>query len=375
MGKVVDNKILFLTLRVFSATGGIEKVCRVLGKALNEIATAGKGSLEVLSMYGDAHAADNNPYFPAGIFTGYSQSKWRCALAGLKKGYKKDVVILSHVNLLPIGWLIKKMSPATKLILLTHGIEIWQPLGRLKKKMLSSCDLVISVSEFTKMKLVSVQGMPVEKCRVIHNCLDPFLLPPPGGLKRTALRKKYGLDEDDFIFFTLTRLARTERHKGYGKVIHAIAAHQPQTGSRIAYLIAGKSTDEEAAYIRTVAAKENISEKVILAGFIAEEDIADYFEMADCYIMPSSKEGFGLTFIEAMNYGLPVIAGNRDGSVDALAGGQLGILVDPDDNTAIAAAMVSVIKNREAFLPDQFILQQKFNYEKYKLFWKEVVNN
>ena len=45
--------------------------------------------------------------------------------------------------------------------------------------------------------------------------------------------------------------------------------------------------------------------------------------------MPSMKEGFGIVFIEAMCIGLPVIAGNKDGSVDALCNGKLGILVDP----------------------------------------------
>ena len=62
------NKVLFLTLRVFSATGGIEKVCRVAGKALYELHSgAGDQKLQIFSLY-DESAEINDKYFPANIF-------------------------------------------------------------------------------------------------------------------------------------------------------------------------------------------------------------------------------------------------------------------------------------------------------------------
>jgi glycosyltransferase involved in cell wall biosynthesis len=69
--------------------------------------------------------------------------------------------------------------------------------------------------------------------------------------------------------------------------------------------------------------------------------------MADLFIMPSQKEGFGIVFIEAMACGLPVIAGNKDGSVDALKNGELGILVDPDDKDQILEALETELKDRD----------------------------
>jgi len=61
--------------------------------------------------------------------------------------------------------------------------------------------------------------------------------------------------------------------------------------------------------------------------------------------MPSKKEGFGIVFLEALACGKPVIAGNKDGSVDAVLNGELGILVNPDDEDDIAKELIKVLKN------------------------------
>jgi phosphatidyl-myo-inositol dimannoside synthase len=82
--------------------------------------------------------------------------------------------------------------------------------------------------------------------------------------------------------------------------------------------------------------------------------------------MPSKKEGFGIVFIEAMYYNLPVIAGNKDGSVDALLNGKLGLLVDPDSQEEINNAIKKIINHEESFLPDHNLLMQNFSFGSYK---------
>jgi phosphatidylinositol alpha-1,6-mannosyltransferase len=57
--------------------------------------------------------------------------------------------------------------------------------------------------------------------------------------------------------------------------------------------------------------------------------------MADVFVLPSKKEGFGIVFIEALACGLPVICGNADGSVDAIRNGELGIAINPDNETEL----------------------------------------
>jgi glycosyltransferase involved in cell wall biosynthesis len=68
-----------------------------------------------------------------------------------------------------------------------------------------------------------------------------------------------------------------------------------------------------------------------------------------------------------MYYGLPVIAGNKDGSVDALCNGELGLLVDPLDTVAIENAIEKILINKNAFIPNRELLMKHFSYEQYKL--------
>jgi glycosyltransferase involved in cell wall biosynthesis len=69
---------------------------------------------------------------------------------------------------------------------------------------------------------------------------------------------------------------------------------------------------------------------------------------AKVFAMPSTGEGFGIAFLEAAVAGLPVVGGNRDGSVDALADGAIGRLVDPLDRDALVAALVAGLTGRIA---------------------------
>lgn len=190
----MHSGILFLTLRVFSATGGIEKVCKVVCKALNELKTEAspKSELRVLSMY-DAPKDVEEKYLPAAFFKGYNQQKIHFVNDAVKQGIKSNVVILSHINLLSIGYLIKLFSPKTKLVLFAHGIEVWGPVSSLRKWMLKQCDLILSVSLFTKNKMVKDLGLAENKITVFNNCIDPYLPTPVTTGRDEVFKKNMGL--------------------------------------------------------------------------------------------------------------------------------------------------------------------------------------
>ncbi len=367
------KKTIFLTLRIFSATGGIEKVCRILGKALYEESIKNEGIVQICSMYDKQQDASNNPYFPTENFRGFGINKLQFIKEMVRAGSKSNVVILSHINLLLIGWLIKKVSPHTKIILLAHGIEIWYPLNAPKRKMLQHCDKILSVSSYTNNKIIEVHGLAKEKCAVLNNCLDPFLPLPSFQKKNEALLKKYGFSATDKILMTLTRLSSKERYKGYDKVIEAVADLQIKYPN-IKYLIAGSYDSREKLFVDSLINRLKIQNAVVLPGYIQEEELEDHFAISDMYVMPSKKEGFGIVFIEAMYYGLPVIAGNTDGSADALLQGGLGQLVNPDNAGEIAIAITNVIENKTSFSPDRNLLIQHFSYEAYKEKLEDIIS-
>lgn len=358
-------KTLLLTLRTFSATGGIEKVCRILGKALYEQAMENNGRFEICSMYDSDKDAENNEYFPALCFKGYEVSKLKYFMAMLAKGRIFDTVIMSHINLLPIGWMIKKISPSTKIILLAHGIEIWDKVGERKRKMLQTCDVIAAVSSYTRDKVIQNQQVSPEKCVVLNNCLDPYLPIPSVIGKTDKLLSKYGFEKTDKILMTLTRLSSRERYKGYDNVIEAMG-RLGELGANVKYLIAGSYDQVEKKYLENHIQKLGLTGRVVMSGYVMDEELEAHFALADIYIMPSRKEGFGIVFIEAMYYGLPVIAGNKDGSVDALLNGQLGELVNPDNIPEISQALTKYIIGIENIHPNQQLLQNNFGYKAYK---------
>ena len=139
------------------------------------------------------------------------------------------------------------------------------------------------------------------------------------------------------------------------------------------YLLAGSYDEEEKKYLDAIIERLGLEAYVVMTGYVADEELAAHFSMADIYVMPSMKEGFGIVFIEAMYYGLPVIAGNRDGSVDALCNGKLGLLVDPADINAIQKAIEKMLADKNAYKPNRELLMQRFSYDSYKVKMESIL--
>jgi phosphatidyl-myo-inositol dimannoside synthase len=318
-----------------------------------------------MSMHDGSNDALGNAYFPAEYFVGYNASKSAFIKDAVKEGVKSKIVVLSHFNLLLAAWLIKRINPNTKIILIAHGIEVWNTLNYRQTKMLHSCDRIISVSSFTRNKIIELHNLPVQKCLVLNNCVDPFLARPEVKARNENLVKRYGIKKDDIVLLTLTRLSLKDRYKGYPYVLKALS-EIVKTKKNIKYILAGSYEVSEKVYIESLIEKYNIQENVVITGFIADEELPDHFSLSDIYVMPSIKEGFGIVFVEAMYYGVPVIAANADGSTDALLQGKLGILTNPESETEIILALNKMFNNYEAYLPNQELLMQNFGYAAYK---------
>ena len=359
------KNILFLTLKVFSATGGIEKVCKVIGKAIYSFSIEEKATIRVLSMYDQQEDADDNRYFTSDIFKGFGKSRVKFIVEAIWMGRKKNKIVLSHINLLLVGRMIKLINPSAKIILIAHGIEVWGKLSWIQQRMLTSIDTFVSVSQFTSMKLQENHQIDPLKCKVINNCLDPFIPNISSVVNEGNIRMKYGFTNDQKVMLTLTRISSKERYKGYDRVIEAMVNLIPRH-PQLRYLLAGKYDSQEKQYLDQLIAHHGLKDFVVVPGFVSEEELDAHFSLADLYVMPSIKEGFGIVFIEAMHYGLPVIAGNMDGSVDALINGALGTLVNPLDTNDIEIAIDNILIDKNKYLPNEELLMESFGYDEYK---------
>lgn len=110
--------------------------------------------------------------------------------------------------------------------------------------------------------------------------------------------------------------------------------------------IIGEGDDEEYKQeLRNVVAWQSIGDRVTFHGW--REDVLDALDATDVYVMPSFTEGVPRSIVEAMALGKPVIATRVGGIPELLENGELGILVERDDATSLAAAMLEIAADRD----------------------------
>jgi glycosyltransferase involved in cell wall biosynthesis len=326
----MPKNIYLFSLQTFSTTGGIQKMTRTLAHALFHLSKTESWNFRLFSL-NDTRYDLMTQYLPPGNYRAFNSSRVRLGLTSIKEALHLDIVILNHINFSLIGIVIKLFNPKCRVWLIAHGIEVWRPLGFIKRTFLKKyCDKIICVSNFTKKQMIARHQSDPDKCVVLNNAVDPFIKLPDTFDKPEYLLNRYGFNSSNQVIFTLTRLASSEQYKGHEQVIKAVGSLKQQFPN-IKYVLSGQYDSVEEIRIRSLIDKYDVKNEVILTGFLNENELTDHFLLADLFVLPSKKEGFGIVFVEALACGLPVICGNADGSTDAIKDGKLGTAINVDD--------------------------------------------
>ncbi|MCC3244471.1 glycosyltransferase family 4 protein [Methylocystis sp. WRRC1] len=262
-----------------------------------------------------------------------------------------DLVFCGHIYHAPLSAAIQKMFGG-RLWIQTHGVDAWTPPGLLACAAVRHADVIATVSRYTRRKLLEWAEVCPERVRVLPNTVRPIFSPGPRSEETLA---KFGLSNRKVIL-TVARLSRADIYKGHSRVIEAMARVRLAEPKAV-YVIVGDGDGR--ADIEALAARLELRDAVRLVGKVDDVDLLSLYRSADAFIMPSTKEGFGIVFVEAAAAGLPVIAGNRDGSVDALADGAIGRLIDPMSIDEIGGALLDVLHGRAPIDPHA---AQRFSY-------------
>jgi phosphatidylinositol alpha-1,6-mannosyltransferase len=368
---IPQKKILFIYLNAFSGVGGIEKFNACFMKSMHESSKSLSFAYDNLSFI---DSKTDELYLPKTFLKPFRGNKIRAFLAAMFYSLRADVIILGHINLLVLAfWLY--LFPQKKVILIAHGIEVWQDLPRWKQKLLQKCDLILAVSHFTKTKMAAKHQINLDKIEVFYNTLNPFFNLPHNFAKAAYLCERYAIRPHEKVILTVARLSSAEKYKGYDKVIEVmpeIIKKYPHTK----YIIAGKYDTMEFERLINLITEHQLTNHVHLVGFVKDAELIDHYLLADVFVMPSQGEGFGIVYLEAMACGVSVIAGNKDGSVDALQNGRLGHLVNPDSLTEIQKAIETVLATDSKTIAKKELQQaviQHFGFEQFKEKTSEVI--
>ncbi len=362
-------KILFLYLSAFGITGGIEKFNKAFMKALSDIAAEEDLECSVLSVY---DSEPDKKYFSRGSFKGFNGKRTSFILSAVRKGIKSDKVFIGHINLAFAGILIKLFKPGLKVYLVAHGVEIWDKINFIKKYFLNKCDYILAVSSYTKERIIKAHNFPADRIIIFPNTLDPYFKIPEKFEKPAYILNRLKISENDKVLLTLGRISSVEGKKGYNKVIASLPEIK-KVSNDVKYLIAGSYDKKEYDRINQLVKEKELTDTVTVTGFINEEELSDYYCCCDIFIMPSKQEGFGIVFLEAMVCGLPVIAGNKDGSRDAIAEGTNYNIIDPDNEAEIKNAILDLLNRKMDKGKQKELTLKKFGFQRFKNNLKAVL--
>ena len=219
-----------------------------------------------------------------------------------------------------------------------HGIEAWGHLRGSFRHALAGAAGLLPVSEFTRGALLDEGRLDPERICVVPDTFAEEAFAP--GPKPAHLLQRHGLHPGQPVLLTVGRLSASEAYKGQDQVIASLPAIR-KTLPDMRYIIAGTGDDEPR--LRRCVVEHGQTDAVIFAGFVSGHELADYYRLCDAFVMPSTGEGFGIVFLEALASGRPCIVGNVDASPEAIDHGRLGFAVDPHSPSEIADAVIQLL--------------------------------
>jgi glycosyltransferase involved in cell wall biosynthesis len=197
---------------------------------------------------------------------------------------------------------------------------------------LRRADQVITVSHDSARRIAAYRPAVRDRLWVVYHGVSPHLRPVTDPVLLARTRAAYGLPERFLLF-----VGQIYRQKNLPGILRALARLKERIPHKL--VIAGRASlkaEAELAWIDRLG----LAPRVQPIGWIANQDLAPLYSLADALVFPSLWEGFGIPIIEAMACGCPVVTSSA-GSCAEVAG-DAGLVVDPHDDAALAQAIERV---------------------------------
>ncbi len=231
-----------------------------------------------------------------------------------------------------------------RIIYYIHGEEVSCRLqdslsARLRPYFLRYADAIVAVSQFTRQVLEQAMDVPPDKIEIIYNGVDRLRFTPQP--RNETLVHRHSLEGKRILLY----VCRLVERKGVDHVLRAlplILRRLPE----VHYLVVGNGG--YLPQLKAIVDAMGLQASVTFVGDVADDILADYYALADLFVMPNRElpdgdtEGFGLVFLEANACGKPVVAGKAGGVPDAVRDGENGLTVDGTNVEAIAQAVLRI---------------------------------
>ena len=233
--------------------------------------------------------------------------------------------------------------------------------------LLKFSDQIISVSDGIKDILIS-WGITANKITTIPNAVIlPDLTDRQIRDRRTSARKGYNINDEEIV---IGYIGRFSEEKGLKFLLQAVITLNEQT-LPIKIMLIGDGSERE--NLELISRKYGVAQHIIFTGF--QQDVVSLLPALDIFILPSLTEGTPMAVLEAMSYGLPVIASRIGGIPDIITHNIDGILIYPGESKHIVEAILHLIKEPEIRKKLSINAKQKIkNFYGAKSWWNKIDN-
>jgi glycosyltransferase involved in cell wall biosynthesis len=238
---------------------------------------------------------------------------------------KNHYVVIHDLIPLKFPELFENASLKFKLF---YATKVFQKLSIL------TCKKVIAVSQNTKKDIKEILKIKEEKIKVITEGVTHF----ETKLNKEILSKKFNIANEYLLF-----VGRHEKYKNIDKVINAYLNLPENIKETLSLVIIGKSNNLVTPDLK----KLGNNNKIIFLESLSPEDLSLFYKSAKILVHLSEYEGFGLTVLEAMSYGIPVIASNISSIPEVV--GDSSFLVDINNEKEIIDKIKILISDQELY--------------------------
>ena len=258
----------------------------------------------------------------------------------IAKKNKHDVIHAHDWLTYPAGIAAKETS-GKPLVVHVHATEfdrsgsdsVNKEIFDIEREGFRQADAIVTVSDWTKKKVVDKYGIPAKKVKVVHNGIE---------FKDNASIIEHNLDklkkDGNKIVLFVGRITLQKGPDYFVDMAEKVLMYEPNT-----FFVVSGSGDMEGEMIRKVA-NRGLSNKFIFCGFLRDKDLARVYRAADMFVMPSVSEPFGLVPLEAMSSDIPVLVSKESGVSEVLSTALKSHFWDIDD---MADKVVSVLRHKK----------------------------
>lgn len=247
--------------------------------------------------------------------------------------------------------------------------DVWgDERSELEQKIIEAADAVIAECPQDEYDLFNLYNTSPRKVRLIPCGYDDFEF---WQIDQGRAREYLNFPQNEFI---ISNIGRIVPRKGIDNVIHAIAILRERYQIIVRLAVVGGETDTpdpektpEMGRLMNIAAMRGVLDQVLFAGRKSREELKYYYSASDVFVTTPWYEPFGITPLEAMACGVPVVGSKVGGIKYSVQDGQTGLLVEPNNPEQLAQALFTLYQNpdlRELFAEQGKTRVAQFRWDK-----------